>query len=56
MELNASFYRRPRDVSARAAHWHDEEVCTLLERHGAAHCVTSSARLPGVFRATAPFG
>jgi uncharacterized protein YecE (DUF72 family) len=35
--------------------WHREEVFGLLERHGAAYCVMSGARLPCVLRATAPF-
>jgi len=39
----------------RHASWHTEEVFRLLERHGAAYCVMSGARLPCVLRATAPF-
>ncbi|HEY0509669.1 MAG TPA: DUF72 domain-containing protein [Blastococcus sp.] len=35
--------------------WHDEAAVALLERHGAAHCVMSGARLPCVLRTTAPF-
>jgi uncharacterized protein YecE (DUF72 family) len=35
--------------------WHREEVFRLLERHGAAYCVMSGARLPCVLRATASF-
>jgi uncharacterized protein YecE (DUF72 family) len=39
----------------RHASWHEEQVFALLERHGAAYCVMSGARLPCVLRATAPF-
>jgi len=35
--------------------WHREEVFNLLERHGAAYCVMSGAKLPCILRATAPF-
>jgi uncharacterized protein YecE (DUF72 family) len=42
-------------VEFRHASWHDEAVFALLERHGAAYCVMSGARLPCVLRATAPF-
>src|SRR3954465_15074448 len=42
-------------VEFRHASWHDEAVFDLLERHGAAYCVMSGARLPCVLRATAPF-
>jgi uncharacterized protein YecE (DUF72 family) len=35
--------------------WHQEAVFALLERHGAAYCVMSGARLPCILRATAPF-
>ena len=35
--------------------WHEERVFALLERHGAAYCVMSGARLPCVLRATASF-
>ncbi|SDD55259.1 Uncharacterized conserved protein YecE, DUF72 family [Geodermatophilus telluris] len=42
-------------VEFRHPSWHVEEVFALLERHGAAYCVTSGAGLPCVLRATAPF-
>jgi uncharacterized protein YecE (DUF72 family) len=42
-------------VEFRHDSWLDEAVFALLERHGAAYCVTSGARLPCVLRATAPF-
>jgi uncharacterized protein YecE (DUF72 family) len=42
-------------VEFRHESWHREEVFRLLERWGAAYCVTSGARLPCVLRATAPF-
>lgn len=42
-------------VELRHPSWVDEEVFALLERHGAAYCVTSGAHLPCVLRATAPF-
>jgi uncharacterized protein YecE (DUF72 family) len=42
-------------VEFRHPSWHTEEVYALLERHGAAYCVMSGARLPCVLRATAPF-
>jgi uncharacterized protein YecE (DUF72 family) len=42
-------------VEFRHASWHDDAVYALLERHGAAYCVMSGARLPCVLRATAPF-
>jgi len=35
--------------------WSDDAVFDILERHGAAHCVMSGARLPCVLRSTAPF-
>ena len=35
--------------------WHREDIFTLLERHGAAYCVMSGARLPCILRATASF-
>jgi uncharacterized protein YecE (DUF72 family) len=41
-------------VELRHPSWHHEEVFALLERHGAAYCVMSGARLPCVLRATAP--
>lgn len=42
-------------VELRHPSWVDEEVFALLERHGAAYCVMSGARLPCSLRATAPF-
>ena len=42
-------------VELRHPSWDHEEVYRLLERHGAAHCVMSGARLPCRLRATAPF-
>ena len=42
-------------VEFRHASWHEDAVFALLERHGAAYCVTSGAHLPCVLRATAPF-
>jgi uncharacterized protein YecE (DUF72 family) len=42
-------------VEFRHPSWHDDGVHALLERHGAAYCVMSGARLPCVLRATAPF-
>jgi uncharacterized protein YecE (DUF72 family) len=42
-------------VEFRHPSWHDEAVYGLLERHRAAYCVMSGARLPCVLRATAPF-
>lgn len=42
-------------VEFRHESWHREEVFRLLERWGAAYCVTSGARLPCVLRATAGF-
>jgi uncharacterized protein YecE (DUF72 family) len=42
-------------VEFRHPSWHVEDVFRLLERHGAAYCVMSGARLPCVLRATAPF-
>jgi uncharacterized protein YecE (DUF72 family) len=42
-------------VEFRHASWHQEEVFALLERHGAAYCVMSGARLPCILRATAAF-
>ncbi len=42
-------------VEFRHPSWHDEQVYALLERHRAAYCVMSGARLPCVLRATAPF-
>ena len=42
-------------VEFRHPSWHDEHVFDLLERHNAAYCVMSGARLPCVLRATASF-
>jgi uncharacterized protein YecE (DUF72 family) len=42
-------------VEFRHPSWLDDGVFALLERHGAAYCVMSGARLPCVLRATAPF-
>lgn len=42
-------------VEFRHPSWQDEAVYRLLERHGAAYCVMSGARLPCLLRATAPF-
>jgi uncharacterized protein YecE (DUF72 family) len=42
-------------VEFRHPSWHTEDVFALLERHGAAYCVTSGANLPCILRATAPF-
>ena len=42
-------------VEFRHASWHDEAVFALLERHRAAYCVMSGAKLPCVLRATADF-
>jgi uncharacterized protein YecE (DUF72 family) len=42
-------------VEFRHPSWHTDGVFALLERHGAAYCVMSGARLPCVLRATAPF-
>jgi uncharacterized protein YecE (DUF72 family) len=42
-------------VEFRHPSWHTEQVFALLERHGAAYCVMSGARLPCVLRSTAPF-
>lgn len=42
-------------VELRHPSWHRDELFGLLERHGAAYCVMSGARLPCVLRATAPF-
>jgi uncharacterized protein YecE (DUF72 family) len=45
----------PVAVELRHPSWHQESVYELLERHGAAYCVMSGARLPCVLRATAGF-
>ena len=42
-------------VEFRHDTWHVEPVFELLERHGAAYCVTSGANLPCILRATADF-
>lgn len=42
-------------VEFRHPSWHDQGVFDLLERHGAAYCVMSGARLPCILRVTAPF-
>jgi uncharacterized protein YecE (DUF72 family) len=42
-------------VEFRHDSWVDDAVFDVLERHGAAYCVMSGARLPCVLRATAPF-
>ena len=42
-------------VEFRHPSWHDDAVFALLERHGAAYCVMSGAKLPCVLRATADF-
>jgi uncharacterized protein YecE (DUF72 family) len=42
-------------VEFRHPSWHDDQVFEILERHGAAYCVMSGARLPCLLRATAPF-
>ncbi len=44
----------PVAVELRHPSWHVEEVFGLLERHRAAYCVMSGARLPCILRATAP--
>ncbi|WP_203581220.1 DUF72 domain-containing protein [Microbacterium hibisci] len=41
-------------VEFRHPSWIDEAVFSILERHGAAYCVMSGARLPCILRATAP--
>ena len=41
-------------VEFRHDSWLDDSVFALLERHRAAYCVMSGARLPCVLRATAP--
>lgn len=43
----------PVAVELRHPSWHTDEVLALLERHGAAYCVMSGARLPCLLRATA---
>ncbi len=42
-------------VEFRHLSWDHPDVYGLLERHGAAYCVMSGARLPCILRATAPF-
>jgi uncharacterized protein YecE (DUF72 family) len=48
----------PRDIPVavefRHPSWHVEPVFAILERHGAAYCVMSGAKLPCILRATAP--
>lgn len=41
-------------IEFRHGSWLADDVFALLERHGAAYCVMSGARLPCVLRATAP--
>jgi uncharacterized protein YecE (DUF72 family) len=43
----------PVAVEFRHASWHVDPVFAILERHGAAYCVMSGARLPCILRATA---
>ena len=43
----------PVAVEFRHPSWHDDAVFAILERHGAAYCVMSGARLPCILRATA---
>jgi uncharacterized protein YecE (DUF72 family) len=45
----------PVAVELRHASWQDEAVFELLERRGAAYCVTSGAGLPCILRATSSF-
>ena len=42
-------------VEFRNHTWHQEPIFELLERHAAAYCVMSGARLPCILRATARF-
>ena len=42
-------------VEFRHPSWEAEETFAVLERHRAAYCVMSGAKLPCVLRATAPF-
>jgi uncharacterized protein YecE (DUF72 family) len=42
-------------VEFRHPSWDVEETFAILERHGAAYCITSGANLPCVLRATAGF-
>ncbi len=42
-------------VELRHPSWHDDDVFSLLERHGAAYCVMSGAGLPCVLRTTGSF-
>jgi uncharacterized protein YecE (DUF72 family) len=42
-------------VEFRHPTWDIEEIFRILERHGAAYCVTSGANLPCILRATANF-
>jgi uncharacterized protein YecE (DUF72 family) len=47
--------RFPVAMEFRHDSWHTDETYEVLERHGAAYCVMSGARLPCVLKATAPF-
>jgi uncharacterized protein YecE (DUF72 family) len=42
-------------VEFRHPSWQREETFALLERHGAAYCITSGANMPCILRATAEF-
>jgi uncharacterized protein YecE (DUF72 family) len=48
-------YGRQVALEFRHPSWHTERIFELLEKHHAAYCVMSGARLPCVLRATAPF-
>lgn len=50
--LRAVADRAPVAVELRHPSWHHEEVYAMLERHRAALCVLSGARMPCVLRAT----
>jgi uncharacterized protein YecE (DUF72 family) len=45
----------PVALEFRHPSWHVADVFAILERHGAAYCVMSGARLPCILRLTAPF-
>jgi uncharacterized protein YecE (DUF72 family) len=45
----------PIAMEFRHPSWVDEQVFSILERHGAAYCVMSGAGLPCVLRATTPW-
>jgi uncharacterized protein YecE (DUF72 family) len=47
--------RIPVALEFRHPSWHVADVFAILERHGAAYCVMSGARLPCILRLTAPF-